>query len=102
MTCCTSSSGTKCTTRARPTSRSTSTKRGKRRLGDAQAARHSGPAVIILPRHASSSDRSRPMLLCPYCDHEVIEGNDECDECGQPLTDLHLPLPATEVELSLL
>lgn len=42
------------------------------------------------------------MLLCPYCDHQVIEGSDECDECGQPLTDLHLPLPATEVELSLL
>ena len=42
------------------------------------------------------------MILCPYCDHEVIEGTDECEECGQPLTDLHLPLPATEVELSLL
>ena len=42
------------------------------------------------------------MILCPYCDHEVIEGADECDECGQPLTDLHRPLPASEVELSLL
>jgi CBS domain-containing protein len=44
-----------------------------------------------------------PMLLpCPYCDHEVIEGADACDACGQPLTESHLPVPATGVERSLL
>lgn len=42
------------------------------------------------------------MLLCPYCDQEVIEGADSCDACGQPLTELHLPVPATPVERALL
>jgi CBS domain-containing protein len=41
-------------------------------------------------------------LPCPYCDHDVIEGADECDACGQPLTESHLPLPATVVERALL
>lgn len=41
-------------------------------------------------------------LLCPYCDQEVIEGADSCDACGQPLTELHLPAPATAVERALL
>lgn len=42
------------------------------------------------------------LLPCPYCDHEVIEGADECDACGQPLTESHLPVPATHVERALL
>lgn len=42
------------------------------------------------------------LLPCPYCDHEVIEGADSCDACGQPLTESHLPVPATHVERSLL
>jgi CBS domain-containing protein len=42
------------------------------------------------------------LLPCPYCDHEVIEGADTCDACGQPLTESHLPVPATAVERSLL
>jgi CBS domain-containing protein len=41
-------------------------------------------------------------LPCPYCDHEVIEGADACDACGQPLTESHLPVPATAVERALL
>jgi CBS domain-containing protein len=41
-------------------------------------------------------------LPCPYCDHEVIEGADSCDACGQPLTESHLPVPATAVERALL
>jgi CBS domain-containing protein len=41
-------------------------------------------------------------LVCPYCDHEVIPGADACDACGQPLTESHLPVPATAVERSLL
>jgi CBS domain-containing protein len=41
-------------------------------------------------------------LLCPFCDEEVIEGADKCDACGQPLTESHLPAPATLVELALL
>ena len=42
------------------------------------------------------------LIPCPYCDHEVIEGADECDACGQPLTEFHLPVPATAVERALL
>jgi CBS domain-containing protein len=42
------------------------------------------------------------LLPCPYCDHEVIEGADSCDACGQPLTESHLPVPATAVERALL
>jgi predicted transcriptional regulator len=42
------------------------------------------------------------MLDCPYCDQPVIEGADECDSCGHPLNDTHLPSPQSEVELGLL
>ena len=42
------------------------------------------------------------MIPCPYCDQEVIPGADECDACGQPLTEFHLPVPATPVERALL
>jgi CBS domain-containing protein len=42
------------------------------------------------------------LLPCPYCDHDVIEGADSCDACGQPLTESHLPVPATAVERALL
>jgi CBS domain-containing protein len=42
------------------------------------------------------------MIVCPYCSAENIEGDDLCEECGQPLADLHLPTPATPVERSLL
>lgn len=42
------------------------------------------------------------LLPCPYCDHEVIAGSDECEACGQPLTEFHLPVPATALERSLL
>ncbi len=42
------------------------------------------------------------LLQCPYCDSEVIAGADACEVCGQPLTDSHLPVPATAVETALL
>jgi len=42
------------------------------------------------------------MTLCPYCNHDNIEGVDVCEECGQSLDDLHLPEPATIVEKRLL
>lgn len=42
------------------------------------------------------------MISCPYCGSDNIEGVDECSECGQPLSDLHLQTPRTEVERSLL
>lgn len=42
------------------------------------------------------------MLDCPYCDQPVIEGSDECESCGHPLNDTHLPTPTSEVELGLL
>lgn len=42
------------------------------------------------------------MIECPYCSSENIEGVDLCEECGQPLTDRHWPVPATEVERGLM
>jgi CBS domain-containing protein len=42
------------------------------------------------------------LLPCPYCGSDVIEGADECEACGQTLTDTHLPIPATPVERALL
>jgi CBS domain-containing protein len=42
------------------------------------------------------------MIICPFCDAENIEGSDECEQCGQALSDFHLPVPATYVERSLL
>lgn len=42
------------------------------------------------------------MVPCPYCDQEVIPGSDECESCGQPLNESHLPVPASAVERALL
>lgn len=42
------------------------------------------------------------MSLCPYCDHENIEGVDVCAQCEQPLTDEYLQDPETAVERGLL
>lgn len=42
------------------------------------------------------------MAVCPYCDHDNIDGVDTCDECGQPLDDLYLSDPPTAVERGLL
>jgi CBS domain-containing protein len=42
------------------------------------------------------------MLVCPYCDSDVIEGADACEACGQSLNESHLPVPATAVERALL
>ncbi len=42
------------------------------------------------------------LLVCPYCDHDVIEGADECEACGQPLTEFNLPVPASPLERALL
>lgn len=44
----------------------------------------------------------RGLVICPYCDTVNIEGADECVECEQPLSDLHLPVPASIVEQALL
>jgi CBS domain-containing protein len=41
------------------------------------------------------------MILCPFCDAKNIEGVDVCDKCGQSLTDLNIPRPASEIERSL-
>jgi CBS domain-containing protein len=39
---------------------------------------------------------------CPYCDIEVIEGADHCQECGLPIDEKSLPEPASAVELAIL
>ena len=41
-------------------------------------------------------------IPCPYCGHDIIEGADECEACGQPLTEFALPVPASPVERALL
>ena len=33
------------------------------------------------------------MIVCPYCEAENIEGADECEACGEALTDLSRPRP---------
>lgn len=42
------------------------------------------------------------MIDCPSCGAENIPGDDECSECGQPLSDLHLQTPESELERNLL
>jgi len=42
------------------------------------------------------------MITCPFCNAENIPGIDDCEECGQPLNDMHLAPPTNEVERSLL
>lgn len=42
------------------------------------------------------------MIACPCCGFENIEGVDACDSCGQEMTSLHPPEPATAVERGLL
>lgn len=41
------------------------------------------------------------MIPCPLCGEDNIEGVDVCEQCGQPLDDLHLPDPKNAVEVGL-
>lgn len=41
------------------------------------------------------------MTTCPYCEHENIDGEDECEECHQPLMFLSKPQLATRIEQSI-
>jgi CBS domain-containing protein len=41
-------------------------------------------------------------ILCPYCEAENIEGVDECEACGEALTDLSRRVPSSSVEADLL
>lgn len=42
------------------------------------------------------------MIDCPSCGTENIPGEDECSQCGQPLSDLYLQTPESELERNLL
>ena len=42
------------------------------------------------------------MSICPFCGHVNTQGVDQCAECQQPLTDLHLAEPLGPVEQGLL
>lgn len=42
------------------------------------------------------------MISCPYCGADNIEGVDECAECGQSLSDMHIRQPSSHVEESLM
>ena len=41
-------------------------------------------------------------MKCPYCKFENIEGDDVCEQCGQPLSDSHLRGPKNTLERGLL
>ena len=38
------------------------------------------------------------MTICPYCNHENIDGADECEKCNQSLSSLSKPRPGSETE----
>lgn len=59
-------------------------------------------ASLIKPCGRDDFPRAAMLQVCPYCDHEVIEGADECEACGQPLTEFNLPVPASPLERALL
>ncbi len=42
------------------------------------------------------------ITICPYCEAENIEGADECEACGEALTDLSRRVPTSSVEADLL
>jgi CBS domain-containing protein len=42
------------------------------------------------------------MTICPSCDYENLPGADACERCGNSLSDLNLPVPATPLERSLM
>jgi CBS domain-containing protein len=42
------------------------------------------------------------MTICPYCEHDNFDGVDVCEQCTQPLDDLHLLDPTSLVERGLL
>jgi CBS domain-containing protein len=41
-------------------------------------------------------------ILCPFCEAENIEGADECESCGEALTELSRRIPTSTVEADLL
>jgi CBS domain-containing protein len=41
-------------------------------------------------------------VLCPYCEAENIEGADECEACGEALSDLSVRVPSNSIEADLL
>src|SRR4051794_14615574 len=41
-------------------------------------------------------------ILCPYCEAENMEGADECQACGEGLTELSRHIPSSSVEADLL
>lgn len=38
------------------------------------------------------------LITCPFCGYAVIEGSDECDECGHSLVHLSRPQPGSQAE----
>jgi CBS domain-containing protein len=42
------------------------------------------------------------LILCPYCEAENIEGADECEACGEALSELSRRIPTSSVEADLL
>src|SRR5687768_6782981 len=56
-----------------------------------------------IPRSQLETRNSPPiMLICPACGCENLEGEDACEQCQAPLTDLSLPQATTAVEKALL
>jgi CBS domain-containing protein len=42
------------------------------------------------------------LILCPYCEAENLEGADECQACGEALSEMSRRIPASSVEADLL
>ena len=42
------------------------------------------------------------MIVCPHCNHDNIEGADVCEHCEQPMHEMSLPPPGSEVERCIL
>jgi CBS domain-containing protein len=41
-------------------------------------------------------------VICPTCLHDNVPGSDECEKCGQNLTQLDQPIPRDRIERSLM
>lgn len=42
------------------------------------------------------------LIVCPYCEAENMEGADECQACGEALSEMSRRIPASSVEADLL
>jgi CBS domain-containing protein len=72
-------------------------------LRQSAGIRHSSFVIRhFLPVAVECNVATMSSILCPYCEAENIEGTDECQACGEGLTELSRHIPASSVEANLL